>query len=84
LPKFQVSSWNALFAPKDLPSDVTAKLSDALIRALDDVDTRKRLLDIGTSIPPNDDRTPQALEALVESEVARWSSVLKGTEGSAK
>jgi tripartite-type tricarboxylate transporter receptor subunit TctC len=84
LPNFQVSSWNALFAPKGLPSDIAAKLSDALMRALDDADTRKRLLDIGTAIPAKADRTPQALQALVESEVARWSTVLKGTEGAAK
>jgi tripartite-type tricarboxylate transporter receptor subunit TctC len=83
LPGYQVSSWNALFAPKDLPPDIEAKLNDALVRALDDADTRKKLLEIGTLIPAKTDRTPQALRALVASEVARWSSVLKGTEGSA-
>ena len=38
---------------------------------------RKRLLDIGSEIPAKPDRTPQALQKLVESEVARWSSLLK-------
>jgi tripartite-type tricarboxylate transporter receptor subunit TctC len=83
LASYQVSSWNALFAPRGLPPDIAAKLNDALVRALDDVDTRKRLLEIGTAIPAKPDRTPQALHALVGSEVTRWSSVLKGTEGSA-
>src|SRR5262245_6188963 len=65
LPDYQVSSWNALFAPRDLPPDIRARLNDALVRALDDADTRKRLLEIGTVIPANAERTPQALQALV-------------------
>ena len=77
LPEFQVSGWNAIFAPKDLPQDVQAKLGDALSKALDDPATAKRLADIGCSLPEKPDRTPQALQERVEREVARWSSVLK-------
>ena len=77
LPEFQVSGWNAIFAPKNLPQDIQARLSDALTRALDDPATAKHLLDIGCAIPDKADRTPQALQKRVESEVARWSSVLK-------
>jgi tripartite-type tricarboxylate transporter receptor subunit TctC len=77
LPEFQVSGWNAIFAPKNLPQDIQAKLSEALTKALDDPATAKRLLDIGCSIPDKADRTPQALQKRVESEVARWSLVLK-------
>jgi tripartite-type tricarboxylate transporter receptor subunit TctC len=77
LPEFQVSGWSAIFAPKNLPEDIQAKLGDALIEALDDLATAKRLLDIGCLIPDKADRTPQALQKRVESEVARWSAVLK-------
>ena len=77
LPQFQASSWNAIFAPRNLPSDVQAKLNAAVVKALDDEATRKRLLDLGCVIPDKADRTPQALQKLVDSEVARWSSVLK-------
>lgn len=80
LPRYQVSSWNALFGPENLPPDIVARLNDALVRALDDAGTRKKLLDIGTTLPAKADRTPQALRALVESEVARWLSVLKGAD----
>jgi tripartite-type tricarboxylate transporter receptor subunit TctC len=78
LPDFQVSGWSAIFAPKNLPPDIQAKLSDALMKALDDQTTSKRLQDIGCTIPDKADRTPQALQSRVESEVARWASVLKG------
>jgi tripartite-type tricarboxylate transporter receptor subunit TctC len=77
LAEFQASGWNALFAPRNLPRDIQAKLNDALVKALDDDGTRKRLLAIGSEIPEAAHRSPEALERLVESEVARWSSVLK-------
>jgi len=77
LPEFQVSVWNAIFAPKNLPQDIQAKLNDAVVAALDDDATSKRLLQIGCVIPDKNDRTPQALQRFVESEVARWSLVLK-------
>jgi tripartite-type tricarboxylate transporter receptor subunit TctC len=77
LAEFQVSSWNGLFAPKNLPREIQTKLNNALVIALDDDVTRKRLLDIGSEIPSKADRTPEALQKLVESEVARWTPVLK-------
>ena len=77
LPQFEVSAWNALFAPKDLPKDIADKLVAALDKALDDEGTRKRLLDLGSVLPDKAGRTPAALQTLVESEVARWTPVLK-------
>jgi tripartite-type tricarboxylate transporter receptor subunit TctC len=77
LVEFQVSNWFAFFAPRNLPQDTQTKLNDAVGKALDDEGTRRRLLDIGNEIPNKAERTPQALQKLVESEVSRWSSVLK-------
>lgn len=83
LPAFKVSAWNALFAPKDLPKDVADKLAAALDKALDDENTKKRLLDLGSVLPDKTGRTPAALQKLVESEVARWTPVLKAAGVSA-
>jgi len=77
LPEYQVSAWNALFAPKGAPKDIAAKLNDTLVKALDDEATRKRLLQLGSVIPDKAGRSPQALQKLVESEVARWTPILK-------
>ena len=77
LPDYQVSAWNAVFAPKNTPPEIAAKLSDALDKALDDENTRKRLLELGGVIPSKTERTPAALQKLVEGEVARWTPVLK-------
>jgi tripartite-type tricarboxylate transporter receptor subunit TctC len=77
LPEYEVSAWNAVFAPKGTPKEITQKLVDALDKALSDEGTRKRLLDLGGVIPEGKDRGPEALQKLVESEVARWTPVLK-------
>ena len=81
LPEFEVSAWLALFAPKDTPQEVVAKLNDALVKALDDEGTRKRLLDLGSVIPDRAGRSPDALQKLVVREIARWMQVLKATNG---
>lgn len=77
LPDYQVSAWNAVFGPKGLPADIAAKLSDSLVKALDDENTRKRILDLGGIIADKAGRSPAALQKLVESEVARWTPVLR-------
>jgi tripartite-type tricarboxylate transporter receptor subunit TctC len=77
LPRFLTSNWNALFAPKNLPADIQARLNDALSKALEDGTTRKRLLDVGCVVPDRADRTPQVLQALVAREVDRWMPLLK-------
>jgi putative tricarboxylic transport membrane protein len=84
LPEFQVSAWNAIFGPKNLPPEIQSKLNDAVVKALDDEVTRKRLLEIGTEIPDKAHRTSQALQELVESEVARWRTVLTAAGAMAK
>ena len=52
-------------------------LAAALDQALDDPTVRARLLELGSVIPDKAGRTPDALQKLVESEVARWLPVLK-------
>jgi len=77
LPAFEVSAWNAIFAPKDTPKPIVDKLADALDKALDDPDVRKRLLDLGSDLPDKSRRGPAALAALVKSEIARWTPIIK-------
>ncbi|KAB1072660.1 tripartite tricarboxylate transporter substrate-binding protein [Methylobacterium planeticum] len=77
LDDYEVSAWNAVFAPKGLPKEVGAKLEAALGKALEDETTRKRILDLGGTVPGSGERGPAALQRLVESEVARWTPVLR-------
>jgi tripartite-type tricarboxylate transporter receptor subunit TctC len=75
LPEFRVSAWNALFAPKGTPPTIVAALNRSLSQALDNPAIRKQLLDLGGEVPGAEERTPQALRALVSSEVDRWMRV---------
>jgi tripartite-type tricarboxylate transporter receptor subunit TctC len=83
LPDYQVSAWNALFAPKGTPKEIVAKLNETLVKGLDDEATRKRLLELGSVIPDKAGRSPQALGTLVKSEVARWTPILKAAGAAA-
>jgi tripartite-type tricarboxylate transporter receptor subunit TctC len=77
LPEFQASAWNGLFAPKATPKPVLDLLVDALDKALDDDATRKRMLVMGCDIPDKAKRGPAPFLALVKSEIARWSPIIK-------
>src|SRR5262249_30151977 len=76
LPEFQAQAWNALFAPKDTPQPILDKLSAALDKALDDEQTRKRLLELGSVLPDKAGRGQQALAALGKSENARGRPII--------
>jgi tripartite-type tricarboxylate transporter receptor subunit TctC len=77
LPEFQAQAWNGLFAPKDTPQPILDKLTDALDKALDDENTRRRLLELGSVLPGKAERTQKALAALVKSEIDRWTPIIK-------
>jgi putative tricarboxylic transport membrane protein len=61
LPAFQATTWTAMFAPKELPHAIKAKLITALTKALDDTAVRKRFAELGAQIPDGARRTPEAL-----------------------
>jgi tripartite-type tricarboxylate transporter receptor subunit TctC len=77
LPGFHVSTWFALFAPKGLPRDVTAKLNAAVTIALSDPAVRHRIADLGLEIPPPDELTPQALGAVQKADIEKWWPIVK-------
>jgi tripartite-type tricarboxylate transporter receptor subunit TctC len=77
LPEFEVSAWNAVFAPKGTPAPVVARLSQALTTAVTDANSRKRLTDLGADVPDAAGASPAALAALVKRENERWIPLLK-------
>ena len=66
------------FSPKGTPKLILDKLAEALDKTLDDDNSRKRLLDLGVEIPDKASRGQQPLAALVKSEIARWTPIIKG------
>ena len=73
---YEMSIWAGMFAPKGTPAPVVAKLADALDKALDDPNVRKRLNDLGGSVPGKAERAPAAFEKYVRAEIDRWAPIL--------
>ncbi len=73
LPGLITLTWTGLFAPKGTPQPIIARLNAAVDQAMRDPAIAKRLADLGADVPaPGAERSPQALGALVKSEVAKW------------
>jgi tripartite-type tricarboxylate transporter receptor subunit TctC len=77
LPEFQVLAWLALFGPKATPKPILDELTNALDKALDDQNVRKRFLDIIFEIPDKASRGQKPLAALVKSDIDRWTQIIK-------
>lgn len=77
LPEFRVSAWVALFAPRETPKSVLDKITDALDKALDDQNVRKRMGELANEIPDRASRGQQPLAALVRADIARWERIIK-------
>jgi tripartite-type tricarboxylate transporter receptor subunit TctC len=74
VPGFDVTSWNAVFAPAGTPSEIVSRLNGAIITALGDAGVRQRLLDLG--IEPKGGPAVQIGERL-QSDIARWGDVIR-------
>lgn len=83
LPQYQISGWNAIFAPKGLPAEVQAKLAGALDKALNDAETAKRLTDLGTVIPNAEERAPAGLAAALTRDMKLLEGPLKSSGATA-
>jgi tripartite-type tricarboxylate transporter receptor subunit TctC len=73
-----------LFAPRGTPRPIIEGLSNALDKALDDDNTRKRLIELGGDIPDKDMRGPQALARTVKSDIERWVPIIKAVNARAE
>ncbi len=81
---FQISGWNGILAPKDLPADIQTALVDALSKALSDPETAKKLTDLGTVIPNAEERTPAGMAAVIARDTKLLEAPLKASGVSIK
>jgi tripartite-type tricarboxylate transporter receptor subunit TctC len=76
-PGFHAALWYGLWAPKDTPKDIIARLNAVMLDALVHDETRKRFADLGVEVPPREQQTPEALRAFQKAEAAKWWPVIK-------
>jgi tripartite-type tricarboxylate transporter receptor subunit TctC len=74
LADYDVSSWNALVAPARTPAVVAETLNREANTVLEMPEVRRRLLDVGVEARGG---TPDALRALLASEVGKWRGVIE-------
>lgn len=72
LPGYDVTTWYGLFATRDTPPDVIAKLNKTLNESLADEAVKKRLEAVGVVVKSS---TPQQFGDFLASEYKRWSEV---------
>ena len=77
LPNFEVVVWHGLYAPKATPKPIIDKLTKALQVALKDPLVVQRFNDLGTEPVAENRATPEALRALLKSEIDKWGPIIK-------
>jgi tripartite-type tricarboxylate transporter receptor subunit TctC len=76
-PKLEVTYWHAMFAPAGTPLAIIDKLNAVMQAALDDPAVLKIWAETGVAPYPKDQRSPQAAQVLLHSEIARWGQVVR-------
>ncbi|MDQ3446634.1 MAG: tripartite tricarboxylate transporter substrate binding protein [Pseudomonadota bacterium] len=71
---YDISSWQAVFAPAGTPAPIVERLYTEIARILKMPDIQKRLTDLGLNIS---ETTPAQLTALIKSDVPRLGKIVK-------
>jgi tripartite-type tricarboxylate transporter receptor subunit TctC len=72
LPGYDVTTWYGIFAPRDVPPAIIAKLNKMINESLAEDVVRDRLTKAGVLVKGS---TPEAFGKHLESEFARWNKV---------
>ena len=70
----EVTSWQAIVAPKGLPAAVREKAHDAFVEALNDPKVKEQFTSIGFEMVAN---TPAQFAEFQQKEYARWKKVIE-------
>ena len=74
VPGFEVNSWTALFAPAGTPAAIVKSLNAEIVKGLRQSDASEVLEKQGLEHPAN---TPEEVAAMIRSEAAKWTKVIK-------
>lgn len=75
VPKFEMSSWQAVYAPKGTPKPIIQKLHAEIVKILKMPDVKEKLgVQLGMEIVGS---SPEELAAHMAREIPRWSELVK-------
>ena len=72
---FEMSSWQAVYAPKGTPKPIVDKLNAEIVKVLKAPDTRQKMQDtMGIEVVAS---SPEELTKLMQAEIPRWTALIK-------
>ena len=74
VPGYEVTQWSGVLGPVGLPKPIVARLNGEIAKILGKPEMRDKLLASGAEPGGG---TPQQFDALIKSETAKWSGVVK-------
>jgi tripartite-type tricarboxylate transporter receptor subunit TctC len=74
VPDYEVTGWNALYAPAGVPPDVIATLNKQIAEVVQMPEIKQRFADLGTEAKSS---TPQEMADIMNRDVAKWAAVIK-------
>jgi tripartite-type tricarboxylate transporter receptor subunit TctC len=77
LPGFYASIWFGIWAPKDTPKDIVAKLNAVVVDALADTNVKDRLTKLGQQVAARELQAPGAFAAFQKAEADKWWPIIK-------
>ncbi|MFO1305526.1 MAG: tripartite tricarboxylate transporter substrate binding protein [Burkholderiales bacterium] len=75
IPNFEMSSWQAVYAPKGTPKPILDKLNAEIVKILKDPATKQKMQDtMGIDVVAS---SPEELAKVMQSEIPRWAALVK-------
>jgi len=77
LPGFDAATWFAVVVPAGTPREVVLRLNGEVQRVLGQPEVQQRFADLGMT---SEASTPDSVDALIRSEIAKWSQVIRDAD----
>jgi len=74
VPGYEFTSWNGVHVPAATPKPIVGKINAELVKVVSMPDVRERMVALGMEVAGS---TPDELGALVKSDIAKWSKVIR-------
>jgi tripartite-type tricarboxylate transporter receptor subunit TctC len=74
VPGYEATSWFGMFAPAATPAPIVAQLNKALVKVLNQPDTKQKIAAQGGEVVAE---TPAQFAAFIQAETAKWGKVVK-------
>jgi tripartite-type tricarboxylate transporter receptor subunit TctC len=74
---FEITQWYGFFAPAKTPKEIVDRLNREIVAAMKDPDTQAKFAAQGADVVTG---TPEAFGKLVQSEIVKWSQLIKSAK----